>query len=106
MRIRESEVTDESLFLSRREVLRLGAVTAIGATLAGCPAASEAEAATGNEKPTNAKLEGVLEAPERFRVDDDATSYSDATTYNNFYEFGTGKRDPSSTTHAAGPSGA
>ena len=44
-KIRASEVTDEALFLNRREVLRLGAVAAIGATLAGCPGADEADAA-------------------------------------------------------------
>jgi sulfoxide reductase catalytic subunit YedY len=99
MRVRESEVTDESLFLSRREVLRLGALTAIGGSLAGCPGAGEAEAASQKEAPANAKLEGVLEAPPRFRVDDERTSYEDVTSYNNFYEFGTGKRDPAANAH-------
>ena len=35
--IRESEVTDESTFLNRRDLIRLGATAAIGGALVGCP---------------------------------------------------------------------
>jgi methionine sulfoxide reductase catalytic subunit len=104
MKIRESEVTDESLFLNRREVLRLGASAAIAATLAACPSADEAGAASGDDTPSTAKLLGVREAPPQFRVDDEeTTSYKDATSYNNFYEFGTGKRDPAANAHTLRP---
>ena len=37
-------------------------------------------------------LEGIVESP--FSTDEDPTAYKDITRYNNFYEFGTGKRDP------------
>jgi len=99
MKIRESEITGESLFLNRREVLRLGAAASIAGALAGCPAALEAEAGSNGDGPTNAKLKDVVDAPSRFRVDDEVTSYKDATSYNNFYEFGTGKRDPAANAH-------
>ncbi len=46
MKIRESEITDESLLLSRGEVLRLGAPAAIAGALVGCPAGNEAGAAS------------------------------------------------------------
>ena len=42
--ISSAEITDEAVFMNRREVLRLGATAAMGAALAGCPAADEAEA--------------------------------------------------------------
>ena len=99
MRIRESEITDESLFLSRRDVLRLGATAALGATLAGCPSAGEAGAAASDAGSKTQLLRGVREAPPRFRVDEEATTYEDATSYNNFYEFGTGKKDPAANAH-------
>ena len=38
------------------------------------------------------KLEGVVESG--YRTDEELTPYSDITSYNNFYEFGTDKRDP------------
>ena len=38
------------------------------------------------------KLEGVVESD--YRTDEELTPYSDITSYNNFYEFGTDKRDP------------
>ena len=41
---------------------------------------------------TGTKLEGVVESD--FRVDDELTPYDDITSYINFYEFGTDKRDP------------
>ena len=41
---------------------------------------------------TGRKLEGVMESA--WRTDEELTPYSDITSYNNFYEFGTDKRDP------------
>ena len=38
------------------------------------------------------KLEGVRKSP--YVVDEKQNTYKEATTYNNFYEFGTGKEDP------------
>jgi sulfoxide reductase catalytic subunit YedY len=103
MKIRESEVTDESLFLNRREVLRLGATAAIAATLAGCPSADEAGAASSSDSPTTEPLRGVRDAPPPFRVNEELTSFKDASSYNNFYEFGTGKSDPARNSGAFQP---
>ncbi|MBY0399855.1 hypothetical protein K2X89_06135, partial [Myxococcota bacterium] len=107
-KIRASEVTDETLFLNRREVLRLGAIAAIGATLAGCPAADEAGAAAGPASAGNVGdlrlLEGVKPAAAEFRVEGPTTDRKDATRYNNFYEFGTNKTDPAENAHSLRPS--
>ena len=96
-----SEITDESVFMNRREVLRLGATATIGAALAGCPAADEAEAREEDpsESSNLAALENITPATDAYRVDEAVSKYSDATGYNNFYEFGTGKRDPARNAH-------
>ncbi|MCA1979527.1 MAG: protein-methionine-sulfoxide reductase catalytic subunit MsrP, partial [Thiobacillus sp.] len=44
-----------------------------------------------------AKLPGVRASA--WRLDEDKTPYKDVTTYNNFYEFGTGKGDPAANAH-------
>ena len=95
--IPESEVTDEALFLSRRELLRRGALGAIGGAVAGWPAATTAGAAPA--KRDFPRLPGVRNAAPHFRADDTLTRFEDATAYNNFYEFGTGKRDPAANAH-------
>jgi sulfoxide reductase catalytic subunit YedY len=97
---RESEVTDETSFLNRRELLRLGATAAVGASLAGCPAAEQAEAKSpAPGPPMLRKLENVKPAPPAYRADEEVSRESDATGYNNFYEFGTDKKDPSRNAH-------
>jgi sulfoxide reductase catalytic subunit YedY len=105
MKIRDSEVTDETLFLNRRELLRIGTVGAITSALVGGPAADGAAAAAAADDSTTtttmtARLPGVREAPARFRVEEPQASYRDATSYNNFYEFGSGKRDPAAKAHS------
>jgi sulfoxide reductase catalytic subunit YedY len=99
--IRESEVTDEAVFLNRRNLLRLGATAAIGSALAGCPAADDAVANSADTR--NAShlpiLSGVQPAAAAYRVDEKNTLESDATGYNNFYEFGTDKKDPARNAH-------
>jgi len=86
LRIPSSAITDESVHLQRRRVL-----TAITASpvlaLAGCTA----------EEPPPAPKTTITPAQARsgFRTDEELTRFDDITTYNNFYEFGTGKNDPS-----------
>jgi len=93
-----SEITDRSTYLRRRDFLRGSAAGAalIGVGGAACFDNGQAGADT---PPVEAgagarRLEGVLPAPAQFSVDEEHTSYSDATSYNNFYEFGTDKSDP------------
>lgn len=76
---REDEVTPRPLFLSRRTVLAGGAAT-LAAPLLASPATAALQAPT-TVRPADAKI-------------DEATPQKSATTYNNFYEFGTGKTDP------------
>jgi methionine sulfoxide reductase catalytic subunit len=82
--IRSSEITDERLYLRRREFMKAAAVPAV-AVLAGLtPPSAPASAQDG--LPNVRK--GVVTAGEAL------TPWEDVTTYNNFYEFGMDKSDP------------
>jgi sulfoxide reductase catalytic subunit YedY len=83
--IRPSEITSRENYLNRREFIRAGAIA--GSALLAPPALG-ATVPSGRRQ----KLDGVIESP--FSTDEPANSYEDITTYNNFYEFGTGKEDP------------
>ncbi len=85
--ILSSEITAESVYLQRRELLRAAGIAAVGAlTSQSVFAIASSDAATGKE------LAGVRESS--FSTDQAPNSWSDITTYNNYYEFGTGKDDP------------
>jgi sulfoxide reductase catalytic subunit YedY len=72
------EITDPTLYLRRREFLTGAA--AIGASLA-----AGRSRATASETDTAGSFGDT---------DEPLTDFEDATSYNNFYEFGTGKDDP------------
>jgi methionine sulfoxide reductase catalytic subunit len=84
MKLRHSDVTPEKLYLSRRELMAGAAALAI----VGGDVTREATAAA----PTGAPLAATPNPA--YRVADPPTKVEAATTYNNFYEFGTGKDDP------------
>lgn len=82
-----SDVTPKDLYVRRRQFLT--GMGVLGAALAGRKAWSwiqlmDAKAGT--------KLAGVVKSP--LSTDEKQTHYKDATTYNNFYEFGSGKDEP------------
>jgi methionine sulfoxide reductase catalytic subunit len=84
--VRSSEVTDERLYLSRREFLVKvppGAVTAAAAVSAGCAQSPDQGPAPRGP----------------FDTDEELTPFKQVTTYNNFYEFGTDKSDPARHAH-------
>src|SRR5258708_38256644 len=83
--VRSSEITPRSLWLRRREFLKLSAVGA-GALLAR-PALARIAVAHGP------KLAGVKANP-KYDPGEKQTPFQDITTYNNFYELGTDKGDP------------
>ncbi len=81
---RPSEITDQHLFEHRRRILRAAAVGGLGTalTLALSPRAARAALELGD----------VVPGP--FGTDEERNSLDDITSYNNFYELGTGKEDP------------
>jgi len=86
--VRESDVTPEPLFKSRRQFLKTG-VAAVAGGLAGGMLSSQAFAAW----PRAGEMLGNV-AKSKFNPGEDPTPYDDVISYNNFYEFGTGKDDP------------
>ena len=88
--LRWSDVTPRAAYVGRREFLQaVGLAAAAGG--AGLLSASDLEAQTGQ------KIPNVKKGP--FGTDEALTPYKDVTTYNNFYEFGTDKDDPSRYAH-------
>ena len=86
LRIPASQVTDEAVHHDRRRLLAaLGATPALG--LAGCAEAEPPPAPKVTITPAQARA--------GFKTDEELTRFEDVTSYNNFYEFGTGKLDPS-----------
>ena len=73
--IKSSEITPEALYYDRRDFLRAAGLLGI-ATATGSLAAFANRPGQGQQK-------------------DELTPFEDVTTYNNFYEFGTDKSDPS-----------
>ena len=97
--IRSSEITDESVYVRRREFMRLAGTaalaTAVSPLITACADSPSAEAATSAE-PFLAGGQTPLQnvKPRVVATDEKLNSFEDITTYNNFYEFGTGKNDP------------
>lgn len=75
--IPSSEITDRDLYLDRRRFLGKFSGAAV-AVAAGTPLLTACRSEARGET-----------------ADEELTPYKDITTYNNFYEFGTGKEDPS-----------
>ncbi|WP_374351494.1 protein-methionine-sulfoxide reductase catalytic subunit MsrP [Limnohabitans sp.] len=92
-----SEITSRALFESRRTLLQQMAAGAAGLTLAGW-AARDARAQMKGPGVLPV-LSAVPSAVAGAQTMDKPTAYKDATTYNNFYEFGTDKSDPARHAH-------
>jgi sulfoxide reductase catalytic subunit YedY len=94
-----SEITPQTQYLQRRDFLQTLAMGAAGATLAGWAgrdAWRRPIAAAAALKGQPSKLAGAMTV-------EAATAYKDATSYNNFYEFGLDKDDPHAMPHAQDP---
>ncbi|KQW51651.1 MULTISPECIES: protein-methionine-sulfoxide reductase catalytic subunit MsrP [unclassified Roseateles] len=85
-----SEITPRAVYLNRRTALA-------GLGLAAASPLALAQSAPGGGK--LAKLPGARSAAAGAVVLDKPTSYADASSYNNFYEFGTDKSDPAARAH-------
>lgn len=91
--IKPSEITDKSVYLERRKFIREAALLSGAALMPGLLAPSIGMAGE--------KLADVAKGP--FSTDEAPNSLKDITTYNNFYELGTGKRDPAQNAHFLKP---
>jgi sulfoxide reductase catalytic subunit YedY len=105
-----SEITPETLYLRRREFMRnaaLSTATAAGVgsgllwLMGGQRAGKKDEAPAGEAAVPGTDLSIARRGV--FATDEAPTPYGDVTSYNNFYEFGTGKGDPAEYAHTLRP---
>ncbi len=83
--IRPSEITSKDNYLNRRDFIRAGSIAG-AATIAG-PALGAIVPDARREK-----IDDI--GTSIFSTDETPNDYEDVVTYNNYYEFGTGKEDP------------
>ena len=93
-----SDITPRAIYEQRRDLIKLLAGGAAGTVLAGW-AARDAMAQTARPGKL-AALPGARSAVAGAVTMEKVTAYADATSYNNFYEFGTDKADPARHAHA------
>lgn len=93
-----SEITPQGIYQGRRDLIRLMASGAAGAALASW-AGRQALAQTVARPGKLPALAGARSAVAGALATDKLTDYKDATSYNNFYEFGTDKSDPAKNAH-------
>jgi sulfoxide reductase catalytic subunit YedY len=86
--LRWSAVTDERIYLRRREFMRLAG--GLAAAAAASPALLGAAMLDGDAP--QSPLTGYK--PKAVTTDEKLNTFEDITSYNNFSEFGTGKGDP------------
>ena len=86
-RIHSSEITPEEVWLTRRQWMKAAGAAAATAAVSGWPLASLAAGKT-----TLAPLPG--QSSKQFMLMEATTPEKDATSYNNFFEFGMDKEDP------------
>ena len=88
--IKASEITDEKHYLSRREFVK--GMSKFGLTGTMLATTTGQLLWPGQEARAALSLADVDESP--YSTDEELTDYEFATSYNNFYEFGTDKADP------------
>jgi len=98
--VRASEITDEQVYLRRREFIRLAgsAAVAVGAAplLQACAGGDVSADFAGTDGPAVAADQTPLTnvKPKVVTTDEKLNTVNEITSYNNFYEFGQNKDDP------------
>ena len=87
-----SEITPRELFERRREFLNYSISAGLGLMLPWAPGANAVAATSEEDEDPRIKIPGVKPSP--YSTSEKQNKYEHITTYNNFYEFGTGKTDP------------
>jgi sulfoxide reductase catalytic subunit YedY len=90
-----SEITPQAAYLNRRQWLERSALGAAALGMASAWPGRSAWAQAGTPKPGKlAALPSAASSVSGARTMEKLTSYQDASSYNNYYEFGTDKADP------------
>ncbi|GHD37718.1 protein-methionine-sulfoxide reductase catalytic subunit MsrP [Parahalioglobus pacificus] len=84
--IASSEITSETAYFNRRELIKVAGMAAVPTALAGCSSAESAE--------TPLDFAAAGDAGAGFTTSEALTPEGDVKSYCNFYEFGTDKGDP------------
>ena len=91
-KIPSSEMTPEGVYVNRREFIGKSAAVVAGASMG--------SGIGGSIGPENFQKDW---SKVRSELDEELTPFDDVTSYNNFYEFGTGKSDPVRNAHTLRP---
>ena len=94
--ILSSEITPESVYLKRRQFMQ---GISIGATALGLGLPATGLAASEDPRKDLEFSPVVAKADNPFYTDENTPSFAQASSYNNFYEFGTDKTDPAKNAH-------
>jgi len=86
-KIKSANITPKEVFQNRRNLLK---ILTLGSLAVGFSSSLQSNAFAVGE--SNKKLKAKFN--KKYSVNDKQTSFKDATTYNNFYEFGMDKDDP------------
>lgn len=86
-KIKSADITPKEVFKNRRNLIK---ILTLGSLAAGFSSSLQSEVFAVGE--SNKKLKSKFN--QKYSVNDKQTSFKDATTYNNFYEFGMDKDDP------------
>jgi sulfoxide reductase catalytic subunit YedY len=86
-KIKGADITPKEVFKNRRNLIK---ILTLGSLAAGFSSSLQSDAFAVGE--SNKKLKAKFN--KKYSVNDKQTSFKDATTYNNFYEFGMDKDDP------------
>jgi sulfoxide reductase catalytic subunit YedY len=90
--IRSSEITPERIYRNRRQFIQAASGAVAGAVAGGTVLGRHGGTVRAQEV-----IPDLRKSP--LSTDDEPNSYEDITSYNNFYEFGTGKEDPARYAH-------
>ncbi len=102
---KSSEITPEATFARRREFLKNSALLSATAAVTGgglwalSGGALHARRDDAKQKAGEGAPSSAARPRGRYDTDEAPTSWDDATTYNNYYEFGTDKGDPAQNAH-------
>ncbi len=91
-----SEITPQAIYRDRRRLLAAAGFAATGLAATGLAPGAAGVAHAQRVSPSEASLAKLPGKPSPLSTMEKPTSYEDAITYNNFYEFGTDKSDPAS----------
>jgi methionine sulfoxide reductase catalytic subunit len=95
--MRDHEVTSRGVYEARRDWMKVAVVGAVGSALGSWAGSGLAQSTVRPNK--LAALGSVRTAVAGALIMEKLTEYKDASTYNNFYEFGTDKADPAKNAH-------